>query len=370
MRLFDLDETSAHPEAAHYAQKQFDSEYELESLLHANQDLLLDEEIFVFNRQPSLNPGKPDLVALDTFGNVVVFELKKGLSGTGSASEDSIISQPQQYARALAPFNYDDLDELFQKYRNQVESGKWDMKTLAIPGETLAEAFETRFGKSLQPEWFNQQQRAVVIAEEITDQTAQNARYLQDQGLNIQCQEVRQYHIPEDSDNRTFLVSNTVVDYDLREVRPDHHGKPIYEDISREVVNRTLGYVGEVVWAQNPSEVVSDFARRQPIFRSRNPDHPEEIEYSLRVKPIENNTVRIAVDVKDGDEAVESIRSAEHRYRELEFEVSSSRSRYRVVQFEWSVDAVEPLYDEVFQDEIASKFAELIETTHEVCSLE
>ena len=341
-----------------------DTEQELESLLHKNPELLLNEQVFIFSRQPSLDPGLPDLVALDQFGNVTVFELKRGLSGSGSASEESILSQPQQYARALAPFDYNDLNELYQEYRQQVRTGEWKVDSSAVPADSLDDAFKSIFGQPLKPEWFNQQQRLVVLAEEITDQTAQNARYLQDQGLNLQCQEVRRYDDPQT--DQSFLVSNVVVDYDLREVRPDRHGKPTYEDISRQIVDRTLSYVGDLVHAQTPDAVVSDFVRRQPVLRSQNPDHPDGIEYSLRVKPIENETVRIAIDVKDGDELLQQVRGAEQRFYEAGFEVSHSRSINRIVQYVWEIDTVEPLYDEGMQDEIASKFAELIEIGHEV----
>lgn len=341
-----------------------DTEQELESILHQNPELLLNEQVFIFSRQPSLDPGIADLVALDQFGNVTVIELKKGLSGSGSASEESIISQPQQYARALAPFDYGDLNELYQEYCQQIQTDEWNVDSSAIPAEALDDAFEQIFGQSLKPEWFNQQQRLVVLAEEVTDQTAQNARYLQDQGLNLQCQEVRRYD--ESDTDQSFLVSNVVVDYDLREVRPERHGKPTYEDISRQIVDRTLGYVGDLVHAQHPDEVVSNFSRREPVVQSQHPDHPDAVEYSLRLKPVEHDKVRVALDVKNGDELVEKIRNAEQKFRQQEFEVSHSRSTNRVVMYEWQIETVDPLYDEQMQDEIASKFADLIETGHGV----
>ena len=287
-----------------------------------------------------------------------------GFIPPGSASEESIISQPQQYARALAPFDYDDLDDVYQEYSQQIREGEWEVDSSAVPAETLEDAFEMVFGQPLKPEWFNQQQRLVVLAEEITDQTAQNARYLQEQGPNIQCQEVQQYVDPDMGG--TYLACNVVVDYDLREVRPDRHGKPTYEDISRQIVDRTLSYVGDLVHAQNPDAVVADFSLRQPVLRSQNPDHPEGIEYSLRVKPIENDTVRVSLDVNNGDGLVEPVRNAEQQFRKQGFEVSHTRSTYCVVMFTWEIETVEPLYDEQMQDEIASKFAELIEIGHEV----
>lgn len=364
MKLFDFKRDTEPPEVTRYQQENVENEQELESILHANPECLLDEQIFIISRQATLDPGRPDLVALDKYGNLIIFELKQGLSGTESASGSTPISQVQQYARALAPYNFDELNELYQEYRQQINSNKWDVDTSAIPADLLDDAFEQIFGQPLKPEWFNQRQRLVVLSEEITDQTAQNARYLQDQGLNLQCQEVRLYN---DLDEKTsFLVSNVVVDYDLREVRPDRYGKPTYADISRQIVDRTLGYVGDLVHAQHPDEVVSNFSRREPVVQSQHPDHPDAVEYSLRLKPVEHDTVRVALDVKNGDELVEKIRNAEQQFLQREFEVSHSRSTNRVVMYEWQIETVDPLYDEQMQDEIASKFADLIETGHGV----
>jgi hypothetical protein len=364
MRLYGLIKDAEPQEVTRYQNEEVEDESVLESVLHANPECLLNDQILILGRQSSLDSGRPDLVALDQFGNAVVIEIKQGLSGTGSASEESIISQPQQYARALAPFDYGDLNELYQEYQQQIHTKDWEVDHSVVPAETLEDAFEAVFGERLKPEWYNQQQRLVVLAEEITDQTAQNARYLQGQGLNLQCQEVRLYSNPDEQDE--FLISNVVVDYDLREVRPDRHGKPTYEDISRQIVDRTLGYVGDLVQAQNPDAVVSDFSRREPIVQSQHPDHPDEVEYSLRLKPVEHDTVRVALDVRNGDELVEAVRNAEQQFRQQGFEVSHTRSTNRVVMYEWQIESVEPLYDEQMQDEIASKFADLIETGHGV----
>lgn len=81
--------------------KPFQSEERLERLLHKIPSLLLDEQVLIVGRQVGVETGTLDLLGIDKYGNVVVFELKKGDSGSGSASEGSILSQPQQYAQAL-----------------------------------------------------------------------------------------------------------------------------------------------------------------------------------------------------------------------------------------------------------------------------
>lgn len=212
-------------------QRPVETEQELESILNQNPDVLLDESVFVFSRQPSLDPGLPDLVGLDQYGNVVVFELKKGLSGTRSASEETILSQPQNYARALGPFDYDDLNDLYQEYQQQIRSGEWTVDDSLIPAESLDDAFEAVFGRVLKPRDYNQYQRMVIVAETITGQTAENVRYLQDQGLHLQAQEVQLF---ESADGASETLATTVVvDYDDRRVRPSRVGNPTYDEVNR-----------------------------------------------------------------------------------------------------------------------------------------
>ena len=51
----------------------FNSEWELESFLHTNPEALLDETVLVFGRQVNTEAGEPDLLAIDRYGNIIVF---------------------------------------------------------------------------------------------------------------------------------------------------------------------------------------------------------------------------------------------------------------------------------------------------------
>lgn len=59
-----------------YAHRPVRDELQLESWLHQNADLLLDEQLLIIGRQFGVETGTPDLVGLDKYGNLVVFELK------------------------------------------------------------------------------------------------------------------------------------------------------------------------------------------------------------------------------------------------------------------------------------------------------
>ncbi|MFC7074699.1 hypothetical protein ACFQJ7_08475 [Halovenus rubra] len=364
MRLYDFGQSANLNQAEEYERERFDTEQELESVLNQNPNVLLGEQIFIFSRQPSLDPGLPDLLGLDQYGNVVVFELKKGLSGTGSASEETILSQPQNYARALGPFGYDDLNDLYQAYQQQIRSGEWDVDESLIPAESLDDAFETVFGQVLKPEDYNQYQRMVIVAETITGQTAENARYLQDQGLYLQAQEVQLFESPNGSGET--LTTTVVVDYDDRRVRPSRVGNPTYDEVNQEIFERAYPQIQSLVGGSTVGQLVNSFDNREPRLRSEHPDHPETVEFSLRVKPRTGGLVRVTLDVDNDKEAVEAIREHAKPFEDSGFEVSHTRSRHRVVMYTWEMDNFEPLNQDEMLDEIAETFARLVELSHEV----
>lgn len=363
MRVFETSDEQT-DDLAQLDQRPVETEQELESILNQNPDVLLDEQIFVFSRQPSLDPGLPDLVGLDQYGNAVVFELKRGLSGTGSASEETILSQPQNYARALGPFDYDDLDELYQEYQQQIRTGEWDVDESLIPAESLDDAFEEVFGRVLKPEDYNQHQRMVIVAETITGQTAENARYLQDQGLYIQAQEVQLFESPNGSSKT--LATSVVVDYDDRRVRPSRVGNPTYDEVNQEIFERAYPQIQSLVGGSTVGQLVNSFDNREPRLRSQHPDHPEAVEFSLRVKPRTGGQVRVTLDVDNDDDAVGKIRENATLFEENGFEVSHTRSRHRVVMNTWEMDSFEPLNQDEVLDEIAGTFARLVELSHQV----
>ncbi|MFC6939746.1 hypothetical protein ACFQE8_07170 [Salinirubellus sp. GCM10025818] len=217
MRLFDFDPERSEVEADALQYVAAETEWELESWLNLNPHVILDEPLLVFGRQYALDTGFLDLLALDQWGNVVVVELKKGKSGSGSASEETILSQPQNYAQSLSRYEYEALDEIYTAYKDDVLADKWEVGHATPIADSLLEAHQEFFGGDVAMDAFNQHQRMVILAEEITPRTESNARYLLEQGLAVQCVEVRRF---VDQSGDSFLVSSTVVDYPLSRVRP------------------------------------------------------------------------------------------------------------------------------------------------------
>jgi hypothetical protein len=352
----------------------FQSEGKLEQLLHSVPSLLLDEDVLIIGRQVGVDTGTLDLLGIDKYGNVVVFELKKGDSGYGSASEGSILSQPQEYAQALHWLTYEDLNDIFAEYSTEVGAKDWPGSD-GLDGDSLLDAFESYFGTPLQQETFNQNQRMVIVAEEITDRTAANARYLRDEGLHLQCVEVQRFRLSTDADSSPVLVASTVVDYDEKRVQPREEDAITYPEINEAIVSRAFPAFKDVTHATSPEELFpGGFDHREPRMHSQHPDHPDAVRYALRVKPLEEGHVRLSIDVTsrgldleevDKTALTERLRDATDRFTQRGFEVDQSRNTYRIVTAHWDVDSVADVRDEAFLDEVASRYADLVAIGHE-----
>jgi hypothetical protein len=246
MRAFEFEHDGEPTRTSELIRREVGTEWQLESWLHANPEVILDEPLLIFGRQYGLNSGIPDLLALDQWGNTVVVELKKGKSGTESASEETILSQPQNYAQSLSRYEYEDLEEIYEAYKTSLRSEEWDVGDTAVQAESLVEAHQTVFGEKIDRSGFNEFQRMVILAEEITSQTESNARYLLERGLDVQCVEV-QWFSPGSGDEsgQSLLVSSTVVDYPLSRVRPERSSAD-YSNLTEAIRDRVSDRVRSV----------------------------------------------------------------------------------------------------------------------------
>jgi len=362
MQLYRVDQTATPAETALYDQQEIRPEETLESWLHANPAIILDEPLLVVGRQVRLDTGVADLVACDQFGNMVVGEVKIGRSGSGSASEETILSQPQNYAQSLATHDYEELNRIYCEYREDLQEGRWDIEFEEHTPQTLGEAFEATFGRSLEPDQFNDRQRLVIIAETITARTERNARYLLEQGIDIQCQEVRLFQPP--GDGSPVLATSVVVNYPLSNVRPAGKGHPAYPEINRTIVTRAFPEIADLVQIETPHELVQGFDERQPRILSQHPDHPASVTYRLYVNP-EQDSVLIALDIQGADKrAVARVQEHYAKFTDHGFEVTGNET-HRVVMDVWLIESIDEL-DDALLDEIAHRYATLVQIGHEI----
>lgn len=352
LRTIALDRSQIRPEAT------------LETILHANPQLIIDEQLLVIGRQVRLDAGVADLVACDQFGNVVVCEVKIGRSGSGSASEETILSQPQTYARALSSYSYDDLDDLYQDYLTRLRNGEWDVDLPSELGGTLVEDFESTFGTTLSESEFNVNQRLVVVAEEVTKRTAANARYLLEQGLDFQCTEVGQFVPSDGSYGHAILASSTVVDYDLSRVRPKRRASPTYPDLVQPIVQQVFPSIVNVVHARSLDEVFPDgLDQRGPGLVSQNPDHPDGVLYYVSPEPDADRVTIGLHNMNENPEVGELIQESTDRFEQAGLTVQDN-VRYNLLWKRWSVESSEDVRE--LQDEIAEHYGVMIRLGHDV----
>lgn len=369
MRAFALNHGDELPVAHQLERRTFDTEWQLESWLLANPDIILNEQLLVFGRQYSLDTGLPDLLALDRWGNVLVTELKKGQSGSGSASEETILSQPQNYAQSLSRFAYEDLEDIYDEFKRNVQDGNWEVGGEAVLEDSLAIAHESVFGKDIDRADFNQQQRMVILAEEITRRTEDNARYLLEQGLNVQCVSVQWFAVPEEHDRSVviadeLIVATVVVDYPRSRVQPKDD-KVDYSNILLRVRDRVFDEVAEITQVERP-EHIHRSGSRQLGTNSNHPAHPDTVRYRFKPRIVEEGTAVVSIGVWGGDEdEKDRVREVVAEYAdELDgFETSSDyRPNNNLIYKRFEITDRHP--DGEVLDEIAEELAKLIKFYH------
>ena len=364
MRLYEFDRSDP-TEIARYTRRNIRPESTLESWLHIHPELIVDEPLLIIGRQVRLDSGVADLVALDMYANVIVVEVKIDRSGTGSASEETILSQPQNYASDLSTFDYEALDELYQEYRSRLKAGEWDVTRDDAPGSILQSVVEGTFGREFAEHEFNTEQRLVVVAEEITRRTAANVRYLLEQGLHFQAAEVQRFVAPESNGEREAILSTSlVVDYDLSRVRPDSRGSPTYPELIAAIVEPVFPPLSSVVHAETIAEAFPNgFDTRGAALESRHPDHPDGVIYYVSPEPDMDRVTIGLHNMNELPEVGERIHEDAAAFEQAGLTVKDN-PRYNVVWKRWSVDTVGDVRD--LQSEIGEHYKQMVLLGHQV----
>lgn len=351
-----------------YNSLEFGPETALQGWLEQTPNALLDEPLLVIGREVSTRSGPVDLLALDQFGNTVVIEVKVGDTATNSTTEDKILGQPQRYAQAIHQWDSDRLADVYEAYQREVTEGRWPGGPHVGVDDDLEETFWQVLGTEL--DVVNHYQRLVIAAERITWQTAENARYLlHGEGAEplVQCVQVQQF-VPPAYPQERIVMSSLVVDYDSGRVRPPTHSNPVYAEANARIADLAVERLQDTIHADS-TEVVfpSGFEQREPGLVSKHPTHPEEVRYSIRVKPDgEKGTIQVTLDVHTDDlEILEMLEQNAERFEQRGFETSGG-STHRVWYDEWSVSSVEELYHEGLLNQVVDRFVELVELGHAV----
>ena len=164
------------------AQKEkIDYEKSFENWLENSPNILFDDEsntILWIGRQETANVGDSkkysDLIGVDSFGNLIIVELKKG-----KAPRD-VVAQILEYASWASSLNYEDLNHIYSKHcekRNYEKTSlKDEFKSVFYPDDDEEPIFD-----------FNEKQKMFIIAEEISSVVVQVAQYLREYKFDILC---------------------------------------------------------------------------------------------------------------------------------------------------------------------------------------
>lgn len=153
-------------------------ESEIEELLWANLDDLTGEVLFPIRRQPQIaGGGRPDIVALDRSGAVVVIEVKRDV-------DRSQLAQCLEYAGWARTTNLDELAGLFHRGAEQFWRD-WQ-----------------EFTDTSEPVRVARNPRLILVARDFHGRTNSALTFLLDNGLPITVLQVSLY---EDINGRRFL---------------------------------------------------------------------------------------------------------------------------------------------------------------------
>lgn len=144
---------------------------------------VLDPNLLVIRRQVDTDYGGTiDLLCLDSAGDTVIVELKKG------KTPREVTAQALDYASWVKNLSYEQLSEIADGYFGSENS--------------LASEFQNKFREEL-PSELNLNHRSLVVAEEIDTSTGRIVRYLSDLKVPINVVTVQHFR---DKDGRELLA--------------------------------------------------------------------------------------------------------------------------------------------------------------------
>ncbi len=176
----------------------------------ANDISVLAPELLVIGRQVRTDfAGTIDLLCLDSAGDTVVVELKKG------QTPREVAAQVLDYASWVRDLSHERLTTIANDYLRDSDS--------------LASAFQKRFEKPL-PEELNLEHRSLIVAESVDGSTGRIVRYLSSMNVPINVATVQHF---KDKTGRSILAQVYLIEPEEAEAK----SQPPFRRASRETVN-------------------------------------------------------------------------------------------------------------------------------------
>lgn len=147
-------------------------ELDLQELLSNHiQDIVSSSELMtIFNQR--VRQEEPDILALDRNGDLYIFELKRW-----SSHQENLL-QVLRYGQLYGNNNYDELNEMFNKYLRSKDS-KSELC------EIHQQYFDISDSSKLSKESFNRKQHFLVVTNGLDQKTIEAIAYWKKNGLNI-----------------------------------------------------------------------------------------------------------------------------------------------------------------------------------------
>jgi hypothetical protein len=168
-----------------------DYERDFENWLENSPDVLFDEDegntVIWIGRQVRAGIGSsfkyPDLMGIDSSGDIVIVELKKG------KTPREVVAQALEYSSWVSKLNYQELNDIFLQYKKL--TNKVDQITDLL--STYKEVFYPDLEEDIRVE-INNNQKIFIVAEEVTSTVKQVTTYLRNSfGVEIYCLEYKVY---------------------------------------------------------------------------------------------------------------------------------------------------------------------------------
>ena len=195
MQKIRLWEITPDQKLAELNRNQISLEERLEDWLESDISVI-DPDLLVIGRQVKTDfGGSIDLLCLNSRGDTVVVELKKG------RTPREVTAQALDYASWVKDLSVDRLTEIFEGQSQEKSS--------------LASEFLDKFDEDL-PNELNLDPRILVVAEEIDSSTERIVRYLSEKGVPINVATVQHFR---DKDGREILAQVYLIEPEVAEAR-------------------------------------------------------------------------------------------------------------------------------------------------------
>jgi len=222
-------------------------EKDLENLISANlfDGLFEDNQLMPIFQERQWR-GEADIYALDKEGNLVIFELKRAGAASGA------VHQALRYCENASPWNYDKLQNLYEKYirSNTPEEKDADLQ------KDHKDNFE--FDTPLEKKEFNRKQRLIIVGSAANNSLMQTVDYWKRQGLEVDFIPYRIYEI-----NNEYYFEFFSIPYDSH-LNPAFAKGVIFDTC------KTYFQENKSVWYMCDNDRVAAFGKNQHIINYLN----------------------------------------------------------------------------------------------------